>query len=249
MLASQLPTVCALVSDISQRSRLLQRLEGLAVVRFVPSCDTLASIRLASDAALLLVEPWDSSGVRVAPVLASLRARGVQTPIVVRCQLSPLWIRELLILATLSLSDVLITGVEDERLVLGALLAESPLSQARRTVAGALSARISTDAMGYLNECLQPRAASVVQIAERLGVDRKTIGNWVGRAGLPAPHLSLTWCRVLLAFVLLQSRRRSIECVAFTLGFDSASSLRRACRRAIGLHLTMVRHSHSVLSG
>ncbi len=79
-------------------------------------------------------------------------------------------------------------------------------------------------------------------LADHLGVHRRTLERRLHAHGLPSPHVLLLYCRFLHVARLLQDHGRSVETVAHHLGFGSASALcnalqRRLCPRPSDLRL------------
>jgi AraC-like DNA-binding protein len=78
-------------------------------------------------------------------------------------------------------------------------------------------------------------ARSVVDVANDLGVDRKTPNNWLEHAGLPPLREFLTWIRLAAAVELLAESNRPASRVALDLGFASGAALRQLLDRYFGL--------------
>jgi AraC-like DNA-binding protein len=84
-------------------------------------------------------------------------------------------------------------------------------------------------------------ARSVVDVANDLGVDRKTPNNWLLHAGLPPLREFLTWIRLAGAVELLAESSRSASQIALDLGFASGPALRQLLDRYFGLSSTAAR--------
>lgn len=68
-------------------------------------------------------------------------------------------------------------------------------------------------------------------LAQTLGLSRRTLLRWCGRAGLPPPRRLLAWMRVLLAAELLDDPGRTVLSVAQICGYSSDSGLRRITQK------------------
>ncbi len=66
---------------------------------------------------------------------------------------------------------------------------------------------------------------TVVDLANALTIDERTVPRWCERAGLPPARRLLAWSRLLLAAHLLEDRKRSVESVARMCGYAGASPL------------------------
>ncbi|MEQ1855042.1 MAG: D-alanyl-D-alanine carboxypeptidase/D-alanyl-D-alanine-endopeptidase [Longimicrobiales bacterium] len=76
---------------------------------------------------------------------------------------------------------------------------------------------------------------NVEKLAAALGHTPRSLRQALEEAGLPAPTRVLLWGRLLLAGARLSSDGRTVEDVAFSLGYATATSLARAMKRQTGL--------------
>lgn len=99
----------------------------------------------------------------------------------------------------------------------------------------AIDARLSSVTRPVVRYCLESAYAGshVEQIAEAMGVCRKTIAAWLAAEQLPPASEIAGWGRVLLAARLLEDAGRPVEQIVFVLGFESGTALRHLLR----LHL------------
>jgi AraC-like DNA-binding protein len=78
---------------------------------------------------------------------------------------------------------------------------------------------------------------SPTDLARRCGMNRRTLERLLKAHGLPPPAALFTWFRLLHAVRLLQDPARTIETVAFALGFGSGSALSNTFKRYTDLSL------------
>ncbi len=76
---------------------------------------------------------------------------------------------------------------------------------------------------------------SVEKLAAGLGHTPRSLRQALEEAGLPGPTRILLWGRLLLAGARLGRDGRTVEDVAFSLGYSTATSLARAMKRQTGL--------------
>jgi len=76
---------------------------------------------------------------------------------------------------------------------------------------------------------------SVEKLAAALGHTPRSLRQALEDAGFPAPTRVLLWGRLLLAGARLSRDGRTVEEVAFSLGYSTATSLARAMKRQTGL--------------
>jgi D-alanyl-D-alanine carboxypeptidase/D-alanyl-D-alanine-endopeptidase (penicillin-binding protein 4) len=90
------------------------------------------------------------------------------------------------------------------------------------------------DAVGWAVEHAGPDT-SVDKLAAALGHTSRSLRQALEDAGLPAPTRVLLWGRLLLAGARLGRDGRTVEDVAFSLGYSTATSLARAMKKQTGL--------------
>lgn len=78
-------------------------------------------------------------------------------------------------------------------------------------------------------------------LAAKLKLSERTLLRWAEQADLPPPRRILAWMRVLLACELLDDPSQTVLSVAYTCGYASDSSLRRAVQEFTGILLTDLR--------
>lgn len=93
-------------------------------------------------------------------------------------------------------------------------------------------------------------AADVVAVGEQgrdlanaLGLSRRTLLRWSERAGIPPPRRLLAWMRILLACAMLDDPGRGVLSVARTAGYSSDSGLRRITQKFLRASPTELRES------
>ena len=90
------------------------------------------------------------------------------------------------------------------------------------------------DAIGWAVEHAGPDT-SVEKLAAALGHTPRSLRQALENAGFPAPTRVLLWGRLLLAGARLGRDGRTVEDVAFSLGYATATSLARAMKSQTGL--------------
>ncbi|HEX5869870.1 MAG TPA: helix-turn-helix domain-containing protein [Longimicrobium sp.] len=78
-------------------------------------------------------------------------------------------------------------------------------------------------------------------LAASLKLSERTLLRWAEQADLPPPRRILAWMRVLLACELLDDPGQTVLSVAYTCGYASDSSLRRAVQEFTEVMLTQLR--------
>jgi AraC-like DNA-binding protein len=181
------------------------------------------------------------------PVLvATLRARFPQLPIVAYWDAAAGGAGTLLPLARAGVSEVVTLDVDDGRQRLVDLLdATGRHGLATSVLARLAAAGVPADALAIVRAMLQysHRPIPVCEIARALGVSRRTVLSRLDAAGLPNPSRLAAWCRVLSAGHLIAGTGRTIESIAADLDFPSGNALRNLIRRHAGLEPTALRRA------
>jgi hypothetical protein len=134
-------------------------------------------------------------------------------------------------------TGLVLRGIDDSR----ALFRETIIRARRRAIAERifveLSPLLTSDARLFLRYAIEHCAVdvSVDEAALDMGVDRKTLTNWLTRAGAPRAREFLSWIRLIVAAHFLSDPRRTAENVALALDFPSGTSLRNMVRRYVNV--------------
>ncbi len=171
------------------------------------------------------------------PMIRRVRDACPKIPIVGLCVSSPRAAEAIVDAANAGVDGVVLTGQGD----IGAEI-ERVLARQRQEpmVAAALSCipeRRSRIAHQLLH-CAMLHAEdglNVGQLAQALGIPRRTLVRHFAVVGLPTPHDVVAWARVLVASELLENTNRQLSLVAKEIGCPSAVSLRKLIRRYLGI--------------
>jgi D-alanyl-D-alanine carboxypeptidase/D-alanyl-D-alanine-endopeptidase (penicillin-binding protein 4) len=104
-------------------------------------------------------------------------------------------------------------------------------------IARALEGRFAPPGPGAIGWAVEHAGAdtNVEKLAAALGHTPRSLRQALEDAGLPAPTRVLLWGRLLLAGARLGRDGRTVEDVAFSLGYSAATSLARAMKSQTGL--------------
>jgi D-alanyl-D-alanine carboxypeptidase/D-alanyl-D-alanine-endopeptidase (penicillin-binding protein 4) len=138
-------------------------------------------------------------------------------------------------LGGLGVAGILETGAEPPAI---RAVVDKALATARADgIARGLEGRFASpgpDAIGWAVEHAGPDT-TVEKLAAALGHTPRGLRQALEEAGLPGPTRVLLWGRLLLAGARLGSDGRTVEDVAFSLGYATATSLSRAMKSQTGL--------------
>jgi AraC-like DNA-binding protein len=228
-------------ASAGERERLRGELRGRLY-----RCETREALLLLAarhhvDAVLL--EPRDRRGESLLPVVRAVRDRFPWIPILLYCAPAPDEMRELPRFCRAGVDEVVPRTVEGLGASLAAALRSARAPAVAAEVLAALEPAVAPNAVPILAHCLEHATTrlSVREVATAFGLHRRTLVNRLAAAGLPSPFAVIAWCRLCVAARLLEDPRRRVEHVAFHLGYHSASALRHALRKYLGLRPTELR--------
>jgi AraC-like DNA-binding protein len=240
--------VGALVWDSSSRARLQDALRGQATARFCARQQELITLLENNLASVVVLDMRDHEGNSTLGAVRHIREAFPSVPVVLYCSLAPDTSRDVLEFARAGVNDLVLRGVDDLRITLrGAITAASDHCSAR-SLLKEFEPLVPANILPMLRYCLENgrRALTVEQVAEALGVHRKTLVDRLSTAGLPTPSAIIAWCRLLVSARLLEDPGRSVEQVALLLDFPSGTSMRNMVKRYTGLRPGEVRENGGV---
>lgn len=238
-------TIIGLIADRANQARLTWALRGFArlrLARSVAECRLLIEQDLSSVAALI-VEPQDSKGIPTAALVAQLSAALPTIPIIAYCDASVRCGGDAVALVRAGVREIVLRGIDDGALALrDAVIAASHATAADRVMT-ALRDIVHPRVWPLLEHCLMfgRRPLTVGDVADALGVHRKTLVNRCAVSNLPSPVIVVGWCRLFLVAALLEQKAYTIEHIAEELEYSSSTALRNMIRRYLGVTATEVR--------
>jgi AraC-like DNA-binding protein len=234
-------------SDALFRERLRRIGNQRFHVQFVQDWEGMReAVRDAPPAALIVVDPYThayGSEAELAPELRSLLWEFPSATVIAALEVKRGRIRDLRTLGEWGVKEVIALDEEDTLEAIARRLRSAqgrPLqSLLERSLPSTLSGRARTLLMA---------AAEVVaegghgrDLAASLRLSERTLLRWAEQADLPPPRRILAWMRVLLATELLDDPSQTVLSVAYTCGYASDSSLRRAVQEFTSVLLTDLR--------
>ena len=242
--AAGAPSLAVLVKDDASRVRIRSALASLGVPCFPTSSAELLDALMRHRIGAVIVEPdGGGSDDLTEALIRTIRRDFPSLPVLLYCQLTAGHVRCVPGLIRAGADEVVLRGVDDVQSVLRRALHDASTARAGNQVLEALRRVAPKASESLLAYCLAhaDRPLTVAQFARGLGVHRKTLCNRASVAGLPAPSVLISWCRLLHAARLLDGEERSVERVALLLGFGSGTALRNMLRRYTGLRPTELR--------
>jgi AraC-like DNA-binding protein len=237
--------VGVLVRDPVGRARIQDALRGFAQVRLCDREDELLSIVADGSAAVVVIDPRDRSGNPTIPFIRKIREEYPNVPMVAYCALTPYTSSDVLALARAGVNDLILRGIDDERVTLRSALASAQDHCVAKRALDVLAPSVPASVHPFLSYCLEHAGGTLTvgDVAKALGVHRKTLVDRLSAAGLPNPSAMIAWCRLLGAASLLEDPGRPVEQVAMLLDFPSGAALRNMLKRYTGLRPGEIREN------
>lgn len=240
--------VAALVRDAVSRARLTDALRSEASVRFCDRLSEVLALVEAGLASLVVVEHRDYDGSPTLPSVRRLRYEYPSVPIVMYLPMSAAVSGAVMDYAKAGVSQLVFQGVDDLKAPLRTAM-DTALDQASAiSLSVELESLMPSTIVPFFRYCLEHarRDITVEEVADAMGVHRKTLVDRLKAARMPSPRATIGWCRLLIAARLLDDPGRTVEQVALKLDFPSGAALRNMFKRYTGLRTTEVRQNGGV---
>lgn len=236
-------TLVALVADRQLRARLREAARGELEIRFLDSSADVpgAVAGLGTPAALIEVRP--STEREAIALVRLLRARYPRVPIIGYCDRHASSFLDPRPIQQAGAHTLAWRGTDDTAGTLPATLAAAAHRCASARVLDAVGPAVPADVRPLLGYALEraDTPLGVTAVAAALGVDRRTLGNRLARAGAPTPQALLGWCRVIAATQMMTEWGWSAEQTALRLDFPCSAALRNLLKRYTGRTASQLR--------
>jgi AraC-like DNA-binding protein len=216
-------------------------------MQFVEDWEMLrAALQESPPAALVVVDPYTrsyGSETELAPELRSILWEFPTATVIAGVEVKRGRLRDLRTLGEWGVKEVI--SLEDEDTA--EAITRRLRSAQGRPLQSLLERSLPTNLSGRARALLMAAAEVVAEgghgrdLAAGLKLSERTLLRWAEQADLPPPRRVLAWMRVLLACELLDDPGQTVLSVAYTCGYASDSSLRRAVQEFTGVMLTQLR--------
>ncbi|HEX5727695.1 MAG TPA: helix-turn-helix domain-containing protein [Longimicrobiaceae bacterium] len=234
-------------SDALFRERLRRLGNQRFQCQFVPDWESLRQgLKEAPPSALVVVDPYTRTYGTEAELSPELRALLWEFPaatVIAALEVRRGRVRDLRTLGEWGVKEVIALDEEDTLEAISRRLR----SAQGRPLQSLLERSLPTNLSGRARTLLMAAAEVVAEgghgrdLAASLRLSERTLLRWAEQADLPPPRRVLAWMRVLLATELLDDPSQTVLSVAYTCGYASDSSLRRAVQEFTGVLLTQLR--------
>jgi AraC-like DNA-binding protein len=207
------------------------------------SAADLLTTLAAESVTLVVLEAADERGRSNASVVAAVRSRHERVPILVVCSLEGGQSELVLQVVRAGATGLLFRGVDESRHAISAAIQHAQRNSISQCIYDELAALLplsATPLLRYAISCAGDEP-SVKQAARDIGVDRKTLFNWLRRSRGMSPREFLNWVRLTIAVGTLENTGRSAEQVALEIGFASGTAFRNMLHRYTGETSSQIR--------
>lgn len=144
--------------------------------------------------------------------------------------------RELFRLGKAGAADIILSATADDGELVRDVLERAINRSLGPTIEDKLRSRLAADALIVVRYATDhvPDQVQVPELAAAFGVSVSTLERRCERWGLATPGRLLLWLRVLYGLRWLLEPGRSVESVAYQLGYSSGAAFRRAIKATIG---------------
>ena len=242
------PVVLTCVADPGLLARLSDALRGRGVLRIAPTLTHLVAALEAAPSAFDIIVipatlgPGDHIERSVPSIVRDMAGVAPHAAVVAYCRTAGSCGADIRGLAIAGVHEFLFAG-DDSCIALRQVLDTARRECAAERVLAELT-RVLPERVHPLAEACLSRPAevrTVEDLANQVGLHRKTVFNQCVDSGLAGPSELIAWCRLALAGYLLHHTRRTVESVADQLEFPSVTALRNMLKRYTGLRANDVR--------
>lgn len=224
-----------MIRAADSRARIASGARGaFEVVHYERPADLL-SAAADPDIALVVIDAADREGNSQAGIVGAIHAAFESLPILVYCAPAEL-ARGIPGLVRAGAADIILKGVDDVGIALRGVLRAGRRAALRCEIYDELAPLLPMPITPLLRHALEctDADASVRAAAVALGVDRKTLRNWLWRATGLSPREFINFVRLAVAVGMLHDNRQTAERVALDLGFPSGAGFRNMLHRYTG---------------
>ena len=170
----------------------------------------------------------DASTIDVAETaLRRVRANFPVQPLIAYYNGRGLTSRHLIAVVQTGVTEVVQLDIDDSRLNLARILKYASRVTHAQTLADMLKNDVPEGLHSLFLFSLEHagRRLEVTELAATVGLSKRTLSWRMAQYGAPSPRLFLTWCRLLVAALLLNDSGRTLDSVADQLNFSGGHSL------------------------
>lgn len=237
------PTIGILLYDAAVRARVSVVVGRDFELRQLSRIDELHAFVAGGAADLIIVDSIDRDGRSLAAAVAAIRCAFPAMPILAWCSLAPGASSAIVDLVRSGVSGLLVQGVDDVGHAIRVAVRSAQRASVARRVYVEIKPRISPRLQPLLQYAISRGAdePSVEDAACTIGVDRKTLGNWLRAYSDLSPREFINWVRLAIGVGLLVDSTRTAEQVALELGFASGTAFRNMLQRYTGVRCADIR--------
>lgn len=151
--------------------------------------------------------------------------------------------RNLLELAQSGISDLVQLDIDDSRPFFIRIIESASRASHAQQLAAMLEGDVPASMRSVLMFGLEHagRNMDVPKLAASMGLSRRTLSWRMVQQGVPSPRIFLTWCRLLVAALLLEESGRTLDSVADQLNFPGGHALGAVFFRYMGRGIMSLR--------
>lgn len=206
--------------------------DGFAIRHHADARELLATLD-DPNVVLVVMDAADASGRSMAGTVEFIRKNFPTLPLLAYCALASSGSGAVVDVVRAGASGLVIRGVDDSRHAMRSAIQSAQQGSVVHRIVSLVSPHLPPVAAPLLRYALS-RAVddpSVADAARELGVDRKTLFNWLRPCGSVGPREFINWVRLAMAVGMLEDSRRTTEQVALAMGFASGTAFRNMLRR------------------
>jgi AraC-like DNA-binding protein len=242
------PTVAVHLLAADARASVAAGAHPWFTVRHHTSVDQLFDTLRTVDVALVVIDAADAQCRSMASVIATIRQSFPTIPVLAYCAMTGGRSSTVVDAVRAGATGLLLRGIDDARHAMRAAITSARRASVAQRVHDEVALHLPAVAHPLLLYAVTRSIddPSVKDAAASLGVDRKTLFNWLRNAGGVRPREFINWVRLSIVVGLLEDPGRTAEQVALQVGFSSGTAFRNMLQRYTGLSSSKMRGEHGL---
>lgn len=219
-------------------------------VRYDTCVDQLLETLRTLAVALVIIDAGDAQGRSMGSAIAAIRHGFPSVPVLAYCPMPSGRSDVVVDVVRAGATGLIFRGIDDTRPAMRAAILSARRGSVARRIHDEVALHLPPAALPLLRYAVS-RAGdepSVEDAAASLGVDRKTLFNWLRDCGQVRPREFINWVRLAIVVGMLEDPGRTAEQAALESGFASGTAFRNMLHRYTGLRSSQIRGEGSVES-
>ncbi|MGH7618804.1 MAG: helix-turn-helix domain-containing protein [Gemmatimonadaceae bacterium] len=237
------PIVAGLLHAADARACVVAGAHAWFAVRHHTSIGALHDTLRTEHVALVIIDAADAQCRSLAPAIATIRQGFPTVPVLAYCAIPAGRSSVVVDAVRAGATGLVLRGIDDVPTAMRAAIQAARRTSVVERVEREVALHLPTAARPLLRYAVTRLVdePSVQDAAASLGVDRKTLVNWLKRSERVGPRKLINWVRLAIVVGMLEDPGRTVEQASLEVGFASATAFRNMLQRYTGFACADIR--------